>query len=89
MNRHSLHLFICAALLAGFAGTARAELNESALPNQAQAKVNRPATVARAGHSAFASRRVLAERTTTPLPQSEPVCGWFSCDQYLVVGIGF
>jgi hypothetical protein len=87
MNRNLLHLAISAALLAGFAATARAEINESSLSSQA--KADRPATVSRPSHAAVANRRVLAVRTASALPQSEPICGWFSCDQYMVVGIGF
>jgi hypothetical protein len=96
MNRHSLCLVISAAALAGFLGTARAELNESPAVQppvspavQPSVKADRPVPLPRP-HPVVASRRASPDQSAAAVaPQPQPICAWVACDQYLIVGIGF
>jgi hypothetical protein len=89
MNRYSLCLAISAAALAGFLGTARAELNESPAV-QPPVKADRPVPLPRP-HPVVASRRASPDQSAAAVtpPQPQPICAWVACDQYLIVGIGF
>jgi hypothetical protein len=90
-HRYALCVTISAAVLAGIAGAARAEVNEATAPAQQAVKSERTAPVPiPRPHPLAASRRSLTDQSAaavTPLPQ--PSCEWFACAQYVIVGIGF
>jgi hypothetical protein len=88
MNRYSLCLVISAAVLTGFSGAARAEINESPAPTQPQVKMDRPAPVPIPRPHPLASHRILPDQTAAAATP-QPVCDGFACGQYVIVGIGF
>jgi hypothetical protein len=88
MKHYALGLAIACAVLAGFAGAARAQLNESPmLSTQSPGKADRLVPMPRP-QPPIASRRI-PEQMARTASQLQPICGWLTCSQYLIVGIGF
>jgi len=97
MDHHTRVLFMCAAMVAGLAGVARAELIDPPAPPTQEAVVRdtikvplpRPRSQSAPIHRNSVART--ATTVSTPQPsRPEPTCTWFCANRYvLVVGIGF
>jgi hypothetical protein len=95
MDHHSRRLVIFTALLAGIvglAGVARAELVEPAVI-QPPIKSYHPLPAPRAGSQAIVIHRSSPARAAVVAAmvpsRPKPHCGWFDCNQFVIVGIGF
>jgi hypothetical protein len=89
MYRYLFKFAIPAVLLAGLSGTAAAETIEAT--TRAPVRADQAVPLPRS-HPPLANRHVAAEETagsTTPSPVPPPICDWFACSQYVIVGMGF